>query len=265
MPRIPIGDATLAALAAFALDLLVALLVLALGWVAAGWLQWLLRRALARVSRLDTTLRLVLASVARYAMLAFAVLAALAQLGIQTASLLALVGAAGLAIGLALQGALANVAAGLMILLLRPFQVGDSIEAALVAGRIEEIGLFTIELTTEDGVYLSVPNSAVWNRPVRNLSRLPTRQLSLVVRVHYEDDLERALEALRGLLDDPRVLPSPPAEVQVTDLGETAVEVTLRGWTKVADHPALLSDLRRRAKAALAAAGFALPAAPLSA
>jgi small conductance mechanosensitive channel len=85
------------------------------------------------------------------------------------------------------------------------------------------------------------------------------------VRVHYQDDLERALEVLHGLLDDPRVLPSPPPEVQVTDLGETTVEVTLRGWTKAADHPALLSDLRRRAKAALAAAGFALPAAAPSA
>ncbi len=249
MPRIPISDATLAVLAAFALDLLVALLILALGWVAAGWLQQLLRRALARVSRVDTTLRLVLASLARYAVLAFAVLAALAQLGIQTASLLALVGAAGLAIGLALQGALANIAAGLMILLLRPFQVGDSIEAAPAAGRIDEIGLFTVELTTEDGVYLSVPNSAVWNRPVRNLSRLPTRQLNLPVRLRHADDLERALEELHGLLDDPRVLPSPPAEVQVTDLGETTVEVTLRGWTKAADHPSLLSGLRRRAKA----------------
>jgi small conductance mechanosensitive channel len=265
MPRLPISDATLALLAAFALDLLVALLILALGWMAAGWVQQLLRRALVRVSRLDTTLRLMLASVARYAVLAFTVLAALSQLGIQTASLLALVGAAGLAIGLALQGALANIAAGLMILLLRPFQVGDSIEAAPVAGRIEEIGLFTVELTTEDGVYLSVPNSAVWNRSVRNLSRLPTRQLSLAVRVRYADDLERALEVLRGLLDDPRMLSSPPPEVQVTDLGETTVEVTLRGWTKAADHPALLSDLRRRAKAALAAAGFALPAAAPSA
>ncbi len=159
MPRIPISDATLAVIAAFALNLLVAILILAIGWVAAGWVQRLLRRALARVERLDATLRLLLASVARYAVLAFAVLAASAQLGIQTASLLALVGAAGLAIGLALQGALAIVAAGLMILLLRPFQVGDRIEAAPVAGRIDEIGLFTIELTTEDGVYLSVPNT----------------------------------------------------------------------------------------------------------
>ncbi|MEK9942780.1 MAG: mechanosensitive ion channel domain-containing protein, partial [Gammaproteobacteria bacterium] len=128
--------------------------------------------------------------------IAITLVAVLARLGIQTTSIIAVLGAAGLAIGLALQGTLQNIAAGIMLLILRPFKVGDYIDAGGTAGTVDEIGLFTTDMTTFDGIYLSVPNSALWNTSILNYTRLPTRRLDIPVGIAYEDDVEKAMALL---------------------------------------------------------------------
>ena len=260
MPPIHVSEAALAAVAAFALNVLTALAIVVVGWIIAGWVDRLVRRGLGRLERLDATLRLLAASIARYAVLVFVAVAALAEVGVQTASLLAVLGAAGLAIGLALQGTLSNIAAGLMILFLRPFRVGDYIDAEGVAGTVQEIGLFMVELRTFDGVYLAVPNSSIWNRPIKNFTRLPTRRLDVVVGVSYGDDVDRAVEVLHGLMaEDGRVLPDPAPDILVSALADSGVTLTMICWTQAANYFPLLSDLRRAAKRRLEAEGFTIP------
>jgi len=260
MPSFQLSDATVAAALHLGISALTALGILIVGWMAAAWVERLLRRLFAaEAPHIDITFGLMLASMARYGVLILVVLSALSTLGVQTTSVLAALGAAGLAIGLALQGTLANIAAGLMLLFLRPFHVGDSIDADGVGGTVTGIGLFTVELTTGDGVYMSVPNSALWNKPIKNYSRLAERQLSVAVGIPYGGDLAKALAVLRGLLDDPRVLHTPSPAVAVTDLGENAVTVTLTCWARAADLGVLGNDLRLRATERLGNAGFAPP------
>lgn len=193
-------------------ELLTAIAILIGGFILAGWAARTFRAVLARTSRADETLQPVLASAVRYGILALVMVAALAQLGIQTASLLALLGAAGLAIGLALQGTLTNIAAGIMLLWLRPFRIGDFIEvpANNVIGTVREIGLFVTQLENFDGIVVYAPNSSIWNSALRNHTRNPARLLSFGITLPGEAEPERAREILTKMLrEDSRVLRSP--------------------------------------------------------
>jgi small conductance mechanosensitive channel len=244
----------------YALDILGAVILLVAGWVLAGWARRALRRALLRLPRADATVAGVLSSLVRYTVLLLVVIAVLAQFGVQTASILAVLGTAGLAVGLALQGTLSNIAAGLMLLFLRPFKVGDYVDAEGIAGTVEEIGLFNTEFTTHDGIYRAVPNSQIWSRSILNYSRRPTRRLDLAIGVDYDDDLERALAALRDLLaGDARVLEDPKPEVMVLELADSAVNLNLRCWAKTDDFWSLKFDLTRQAKERVEAAGCSIP------
>lgn len=244
----------------YSLDFLGAILILLVGWSVAGWAGRAVRRLIDRSPRVDSTLKPLLASIVRYGILIIVLIAVLAQFGIQTTSIIALLGAAGIAIGLALQGTLSNIAAGVMLLFLRPFKVGEYIDADGIAGTVTEIGLFTTELTTFDGVYVSAPNSAVWNRTIRNFSRLPTRRIDLSVGISYDDDVDRAMAILSDLLSgDDRVLPEPGPQVMVTDLSDSAVVVNMRCWTEASNFWDLSFDLRKAAKARLEAAGITIP------
>jgi small conductance mechanosensitive channel len=244
----------------YALDTLGALILLVVGWILAGWVRRALRQALLRLPRADTTVSGVLSSLARYTILLLVIIAVLAQFGVQTASILAVLGTAGLAVGLALQGTLSNIAAGMMLLFLRPFKVGDYIDAEGIAGTVEEIGLFNTEFTTYDGIYRAVPNSQIWSRSILNYSRLPTRRLDLVIGVDYGDDLERALGALSDLLaGDERVLDDPAPQVMVSELADSSVNLNLRCWANTSDFWALKFDLTRQAKERVEAAGCSIP------
>ncbi len=160
----------------YGFDLVGAVVMLIAGWTLAGWAQRSMLRVLGRVPKIDDTLKPFIASVVRYGILVFILVAVLAQFGVQTASIIALLGAMGIAIGLALQGTLQNIAAGIMLLFLRPFRIGDYIDAEGLAGTVDEIGLFTTQMHTYDGVYVEVPNQQLWNRAIKNFSRLPTRR-----------------------------------------------------------------------------------------
>jgi len=230
---------------AFLPRLAAAVLILFAGSVIARWAGRIAGTTLAQASHIDETTRPVLASALRYAILVLAIVAALSQIGVQMASLLAVLGAAGLAIGLALQGTLANIASGLMLLWLRPFRVGDYIDVRSgtpVAGTVREIGLFACLLETYDGIFLFAPNSTIWNFAVVNYSRREGRLVVLSVGLPAESDFGRSRDALLQLAkDDRRILSNPEPEVFLDGFSQAGQSLTCRFW--VASHA--VGDLQR--------------------
>lgn len=237
-----------------------ALLLIVIGWAVAGWAQRAVRRGLTRIERIDATLRGVIAGVVRYFILLTVLVMVLAQFGVQTASILAVLGALGLAVGLALQGMLSNIASGVMLLFLRPFGVGDYVSANGHDGTVEEIGLFTTEMTTYDGVYQSVPNSLLWGGRIVNYTRNPSRRHDLIVGIHYGDDIDEAERTLHQVLAaDERVYRDPQPLVLVRELGDSAVEMGMRFWTSGDDYWPASFALRKQAKVALDSNGIRIP------
>jgi small conductance mechanosensitive channel len=170
----------------------------------------------------------------------------LGQFGVQTASIIAAIGAAGLAIGLALQGTLQNIAAGIMLLVLRPFRIGEDIEVGPIAGKVEEVGLFATRLRREDGVYMLAPNSTLWNQPVRNYTRNGMRREDIVISA-ADGDIDTAQTKLLEIAgSDPRVKKQPPATTFVSELGDGTVKVTLRYWTSPSDFFAAKAEMTEK-------------------
>jgi len=186
--------------------------------------------------------------------------AVLAQFGVQTTSIIAVLGAAGLAVGLALQGTLANIAAGVLLLFLRPFKIGEYIDAGGVAGTVREIGLFATEFESYDGIFVMVPNSQLASAAITNYSRLPTRRLDLVIGISYGDNMNQAMTVLNDLLvHDDRILKEPAHQVMVKELADSSVNLNLRCWTKRQDYWSLLFDLTKQAKERLDKHGISIP------
>jgi small conductance mechanosensitive channel len=236
-----------------------ALLILVLGFVLATWVARGIRRLFGRARHVDATIAPVLSTVARYAVLILVVVAALGQLGVQTTSLLAVLGAAGLAIGLALQGTLSNIAAGIMLLWLRPFNVGDAIEGGGIAGTVLELGLFTTQLNTWDGIYKSIPNAQLWNSALTNYSRNPTRLVLISFSIGYDSDIATGRRVLKALAEaHPRVLKSPGVSVVPLSLGDSSVVLQLRAWAPNSAFGDVQWDLTESGKQALEAAGIAI-------
>ncbi|MBX2830479.1 MAG: mechanosensitive ion channel [Rhodospirillales bacterium] len=244
----------------FGMDILGAILILIVGWWIAGRAAALVRHSLKNAKFVDATLKPLAASIVRYAILVFVLVAVLSNFGVETTSIIAVLGAAGLAIGLALQGTLSNIAAGVMILILRPLKIDEFIEAGAVSGTVVEITLFTTLLKTPDGVFVSAPNSQIWNSSIKNYSRNPTRRLDIKVGIAYDDDVDAALAFLTKLVAaDPRVLKDPEPMSFVATLGESSVDLTARGWVATADFWPTFFDLTRKSKTELEAAGFSIP------
>jgi len=241
-------------------NLVAAALILMIGFWLSGWVARQVGHLFDDLEQVDATLRGVLTSIVRYAILVIVFVAALSQLGVQTTSILAALGAAGLAIGLALQGTLANVAAGVMLLWLRPFRVGDYIDAGGVSGTVKEVRLFASEIHTWDGVYQFVPNSELWNKRVINYSRLPTRLVQVKYGVAYGDDIGKGKSVLLALAkSDERVISDPEPQIFVSMLGDNAVELSLRVWVVRDDYWSTLRDLNEKGKSALESAGLTIP------
>jgi small conductance mechanosensitive channel len=237
-----------------------ALLILIVGAIAATWLSRAVRGAIRRTRHVDETAIPAIGAAIRYAVLIVVVIAALGQLGVQTTSLLAVLGAAGLAIGLALQGTLSNIAAGIMLLYLRPFRVGDYIETETIAGVVRSVGLFATELRTFDGLYVFAPNAQVWNIALTNHSRNPTRMMSIPIGISYRNDADEARKILLSMAaEDERVLKDPAPYVYVERYGDNSVDLTFRAW---APNP-IFWDVQRsmieEAKRRLEAAGIEIP------
>ena len=211
-------------------------------------------------SKMDDILIGFVTSITKSILLLFVVIAALNQLGIDTTSLIALLGAAGLAVGLALQNSLQNFAAGVMLIVFRPFKAGDFVELAGVAGVVENIGIFSSVLRTGDNRELIIPNGVIYGGIITNYSTRSTRRIDMVFGVDYSDDLKKAKEILRGIvLADDRVLSEPEPVIAVSELADFSVNFIVRPWVKNADYWPVLWDVTEKVKLEFDAQGLSIP------
>lgn len=237
-----------------------AIILMIAGWLIAGLAERSIFAGLRQVRGFDPTLSQFISSLARYAILVLVVVMVLGQFGVQTASIIAAIGAIGLAIGLALQGTLQNIAAGMMLLFLRPFRIGEWIKVGTVEGTVEEIGLFATRLRAVDGTYILAPNSKLWNEPVYNVNRNGVRRNDVTVGIGYGDDIDFAQETLIELARaDRRVHGDPAPTAFVSMLGDSAVSITLRYWTSDKDFLSTKLDLTKLAKVTFDQKGISIP------
>lgn len=252
-------DRTLLILTEYGFQILGAIAILVAGWIFAGLSGRVIRRALAR-AKVDESLIGFAQGLTRGAVVVFAVIAALAKFGVQTTSFIAVIGAAGLAVGLALQGSLSNFAAGVLILLFRPFRVGDVIESSGSRGKVTEIGILATTLATPDNQKVILPNGGIMNNKIINVNALPTRRVDLVASIGYGDDVDRARDVLQALLArDPRVLEEPEPVVAVLEMADSSVNLVVRPWVETADYWAVYFDLTRSIKLELERNGLTIP------
>ncbi|MCK4233216.1 mechanosensitive ion channel [candidate division WOR-3 bacterium] len=246
-------------LAIYGLKIIVAIIVFIVG----RWLAKLLRGITQKVmtkKKLDPTIVSFAANFIYVLLLMFVILAALGQLGIQTTSLIAVIGAAGLAVGLALQGSLANFAAGFLMIIFRPFKVGDYIEGAGVAGTVEEIQIFTTQLKTPDNKIIIIPNAKLTADNITNYSTKETRRVDLLVCIGYGDDIDNAKKVIAGLLaEDERILKDPPPTIGVVELADSSVNFVVRPWVKSADYWNVHFDVTENIKKRFDAEGISIP------
>jgi len=253
-------DQVVLVLSTYGLKVVGAVAVLIVGWMIAGWTRRIVTKGLSRTERVDPMLTGFFASLAKYLVLAITIIAVLNQFGVQTTSLIAVLGAAGLAIGLALQGTLSNVAAGVMLLFFRPFKIGDYIDAGGISGTVKSVGLFITELATPDNVHVVAPNAQLWGAAIHNYSHNDTRRVDLVVGVAYEDDVDKALEILLDMAKaDERVHADPEPFAAVAALADSSVNVTLRVWCDADNYWPLKFDLTKAIKKSLDREGISIP------
>lgn len=238
---------------------LAAVIILVIGRMAAGWARRLTRKALER-GAVDSTLVPFVAKLVYFGILAVVVIAALNRLGVATTSVVAIFGAAGLAVGLALQGTLANFASGVMLLVFRPFNVGDFVDVGGTAGTVVEIGIFATTLKSPDNIKITVPNSQVYGTTISNYNGNETRRVDLVMGISYDDNIQTAVETIRRIVTAHElVLPDPEPQIAVSNLGDSSVNIVVRPWCYTADYWTVRFDLTRSLKEGLEAAGCSIP------
>jgi small conductance mechanosensitive channel len=252
-------DAAVALVSNWGIQVIGAIVLLIIGRWAAGMVGRSVRRSLEKAN-VDSVLVPFFSGLAHYTVLAVVIIAVLSLFGIQTTSLVAVLATAGLAIGLALQGTLSNFAAGVMLLVFRPFKIGDYVEVGGSAGSVAEVGLFSSVLNTPDNVRITVPNSAIFGQTIKNYSANENRRIDLVVGVSYGDDLGQAMKILNDVIaKDSRVLAEPAATVAVAELGDSSVNFVVRPWVKGTDYWPTRFALVRDIKEQLEAGGCSIP------
>lgn len=243
----------------FGIKLLVAIVIFVVGRIVARVISNTLKKVLAR-HEVDKILETFVSNLAYWAMMTFVIIASINQLGVQTTSLIAVMGAAGLAVGLALQGSLSNFASGVLIVLFRPYRVGDFVEAAGVNGAVEQVQILTTILKTPDNKRIIVPNSEIMSSIITNYSANETRRVDLTVGVSYDDDLDKVRKTLTDIIAaDDRVLQDPPCQIAVSELGDSSVNFTVRPWAKTADYWGLYFDLTETIKKRFDQEGISFP------
>ena len=246
-------------LSVYGLKVLAALAIFIIGRWAAKGVRKLVQRLMTK-GKVDHTLVTFTSNLAYIGLLAFIVIAALGQLGIQTPSFIAILGAAGLAVGLALQGALSNFAAGFLLIIFRPFKVGDLIEAAGVFGVVEAIQIFTTQLKTADNKTVIVPNAKLTDDNIVNWTVKGTRRVDMVMGIGYEDDIDKARSLMADIIAaDDRILKEPAAQISVSELADSSVNFVVRPWVKVEDYWGVYFDLTEKIKKSFDDNGISIP------
>lgn len=243
-----------------ALKVIGALVVLLIGLRIAGWLSNLVRKQTTKRPGVDETLGSFFGSLVRWFVTAAVFIASLQVFGVQATSFVAILGALTLAIGLSLQGALGNIASGVMIMLFRPYRIGDFVEIAGQVGTVKDINLFQTILATTDNVKIIIPNTEAIDGVISNYSGYDTRRCDLVFGIDYDDDMDKAIEIIKSLAQqDERVLTDPEPFVKVTNLGDSSVDITARLWCKAADLWDLKFHMTKAVKAEFDAQGISIP------
>lgn len=252
-------DTLLAVITTYGLKVIGAIIILIVGWVLANVVQKAIQRAGGRARRIDQTITTFAASGAKYVVIIFTLIAVLGSFGVQTTSFVAVLGAAGLAIGLALQGTLSHVASGLLLVFFRPFRVGDYIEAGGVAGNVRSITLFVTEIDTADNIHVVVPNGLIWSGNMKNFTRNKTRRLELKFLLSYVDDANLALKLVHELVvRDDRVLEEPPPQIGLQSFADVGITIVAQVWTRLPDFQAVQFDLNRAVKDAFDREGITM-------
>lgn len=243
----------------WSVKILIALVIFIIGQLIAKIIARILGKVLSH-TKLDKILVEFIQSLVNALLLIFVIVAALDQLGVNTNSVIAVLGAAGLAIGLALQGSLQNFAAGFMLLIFRPFKGGDFVEAAGTAGVVEKIGIFSTTLHTGDNKEVIIPNSAIYSSNIINYSKRPTRRIDMIFSIGYGDDIRNARDVIATILkEEPRILPEPEPLIAVGELGANSVNFFVRPWVKTDDYWDVKFALTEKIKIAFDANGITIP------
>lgn len=233
----------------FGLKIIGALVTLILGWIVAKWVSGRVKSYLNRVPRIDNTLKPIFVKGTKFLILGITAMAVLDQFGIETTSILAILGTIGLAIGLALQGTLSNIASGIMLLVLRPFNVGDAVDIGGTSGVVDEIGLFVTYMHSHDNIAIVMPNSNVWGQKIKNYSRNSTRRAEMEFSIDYKDDMDKAMNIIKDTLaGDERVLTEPEPLVAINSLGDNAVVIIVRAWASTKDFWSFRYDFIKHIK-----------------
>lgn len=243
----------------YSINAAVSLVILIVGWICAKFFAKLLEKFLTK-NKAEITIVHFISEIVKYALIAFVVVASLNNLGIQTTSFVAIIGAAGLAIGLALQGSLSNFAAGFLLIAFRPIKKGEYINAAGVEGNVSEVSVFTTTLLTNDNKVIIVPNSSILNGNITNFARMPERRVDVTVRVTYEADLPKVQKILQEVADQtPGVLKDKGIAIVVADLAPSSLNLQVRMWTNTADYWAVAGSFNESVTNALRANNIKVP------
>ena len=252
-------DVIWAWISAYSVNIIGAILIFIVG----KWLSRRIANLLAKVlerNKVDMTLVNFLTNLTYYTLIVLVVVAAAGRLGINTTSFLTIIGAAGLAVGLALKDSLSNFAAGVMLVLFRPFTIGDVVSTAGVVGKVEKINIFNTLFCTPDNQSIIVPNNKIISDIITNINAKDTRRIDLVVGISYSDDMARTKEILHDLAkEDSRILPDPAVTIAVAELADSSVNLVFRPWVKTADYWDVKFDLTEKIKNGLDAAGISIP------
>jgi small conductance mechanosensitive channel len=241
------------------INIVLALAIFIIGKMVVKILVNVAKKVMAK-AKVDTILVNFIASIINSILLLFVVIAALDQLGVETTSLIALIGAAGLAVGLALQGTLQNLASGVMLIIFRPFNDGDFVEAAGVSGVIEEIGIFTTTMRSGDNREIIIPNGEIFGGTITNYSKRATRRVDMVFGIGYNDDIKKAKDLLHKILsEDDRILKDPEPLVAVAELADSSVNFNVRPWCKTGDYWNVYFDIHEKVKLTFDAEGISIP------
>ena len=248
-----------ALLLSYAVNIVAAIAIIIVGMIVARAISNTINRVMV-ARHVDATVADFLSALVRYGIIAFTLIAALGRVGVQTASVIAVLGAAGLAVGLALQGSLSNLAAGVLLVTFRPFRAGEYVDLGGIAGTVQHVQIFSTTLITADGKYVVVPNGKIIAGNIINYSREPVRRNELIIGVSYDADVDRVREILTDIvMSDERILKDRERTVRMNELGASSINFVIRAWSKSSDLQEVYWDILERAKKALDAEGISIP------